>query len=312
LEIWQAVVLGLVEGMSEYLPVSSTGHVVLAEALLGLRTGEGQGTHEALDSLSIVIQGGAILAVAGLYWPRIVQMLRGMLGRDRAGLRLLANLMIAFLPAAVIGTLANDWIRSHLFHAWPVAGAMVVGGVYMIVFERLRARGVFGTPMQPGADGDIELPPGEIAGGGVEDVTPVKALFIGLMQVVSMWPGTSRSMMTITGAEAIGFRPAAAAEFSFLLGLPTLGAATLYSLYKNMKSARDSGGVAHGGHGNLFEQIGALPVVVGLLVSTAAAAVAVRFLVIFLNRHGLSVFGWYRIVVGTVLLGMIATENLKF
>jgi len=128
MNIAEAVILGLVEGITEYLPVSSTGHLIIASSLLGLKGEEHKG---AIDAFEIVVQGGAILAVMGLYWPRFIQMLRGMLGLDPAGLRLLLNIVIAFLPAAVIGVMIHSWIKAHLFFAGPVVAAMIVGGVYM-------------------------------------------------------------------------------------------------------------------------------------------------------------------------------------
>ena len=202
---WQAVILGLVEGITEFLPVSSTGHLIITSNLLGLTDAKSK---SAIDAFEIVIQGGAILAVVGLYWARFVQMLRGLLGMDNAGFKLLLNIVVAFLPAAVIGLLIKKWINQHLFYAWPVVLAFAVGGVYMIVVEARRS-------------GRMGRPPYEGAGKGIEDMTALDALRIGALQVLAMWPGTSRSMMTITGGYFGGLRPAAAAEFSFLLGVPT-------------------------------------------------------------------------------------------
>jgi len=283
MEWWQAIVLGLVEGITEYLPVSSTGHLILASALLGLDTPESKG---AVDAFNIVIQGGAILAVLGLYRARVLQMLRGLMGRDPVGLRLVVCLAIAFLPAAVFGVLLDDWIEARLFHTGPVVAALILGGVFMILLDRWRN----GTFVQARYHGTER---------GVEDITPGRALIIGLMQCVAMWPGTSRSMMTITGGVLVGLRPAAAAEFSFLLGVPTLGAACVYKLVKNLKHASDTGTP------NLFDQLGWGPVILGLVVATISAAFAVRWLVGFLNRRGLEPFGWYRIVLGVCVLGLI-------
>lgn len=281
---WHAIILGLVEGITEYLPISSTGHLILASAFLGLDTPQAK---NAVDAFNIVIQGGAILAVLGLYWPRVVQMLRGLVGRDAVGLRLAVCLVIAFLPAAIVGALLDDWIEARLFHTGPVVAALVLGGVFMILLDRWRT-GAFSTAKYHGR----EL--------GVEDITPGKALFIGCMQCAAMWPGTSRSMMTITGGVLAGLRPAAAAEFSFLLGLPTLGAACVYKLYKNLKHAHE----AH--VPNLFDQLGWGPVILGIVVAALSAAIAVKWLVGFLNRRGLEPFGWYRIVLGVCVLGLIA------
>lgn len=283
MDIVQAVILGLVEGITEYLPVSSTGHLIIASSLLGLK---GEEHKEAIDAFEIVVQGGAILAVLGLYWPRFVQMLRGVLGLDPAGLRLLLNIAIAFLPAAIVGLVIHKWIKAHLFFAGPVVAAMIVGGVYMLVVDEWR-KGRFGV-------GRFHS-----AGKGVDELTFVDALKIGCLQVLSMWPGTSRSMMTITGGMFCGLRPSAAAEFSFLLGMPTLLAATLKELYSNYKDHRDLG------EPMFYEVLGVTPVVVGILVAAVSAAFAVKWLVGFLNRHGLAPFGWYRIVAGLALAGLI-------
>ncbi len=283
---WQAVILGIVEGITEYLPISSTGHLIITSAFLGLDQDET--AKGAVDAFNIVIQGGAILAVLGLYRERILQMLKGLVGADRDGRRLLINLIIAFIPAVVLGLALNDLIEALLFFPLPVAVALVVGGVYMLLVERWR-RG-----RSEATDDDRS------SGLGVEDLTPLKALFIGFMQCIAMWPGTSRSMMTITGGVFVGLRPAAAAEFSFLLGLPTLGGAMCLTLFKDYLATRD-------GEASLFAQLGVSPVLIGIAVATVSAAIAVRWLVSFLNTHGLAPFGWYRIVFGLVLVGLILT-----
>ena len=278
LEKWQAALLGLVEGITEYLPVSSTGHLILVESLLGLDNPE---TKVALDAFSIVIQGGAILAVLGLYWPRVLQLLRGSVGRDPAGLRLLVNIAIAFLPAALLGPLVDDWLEEHLFRPLPVLAALFAGGIWMLWLDRDRSR----TAAEPAL--------------ALEALHWRQALAIGLLQCVAMWPGTSRSMMTIGGGTLVGLRPREAAEFSFLLGLPTLGAACLFRLAKNLHaSARD-------GTPNLIETLGAGSVALGLVVATLSAALAVRWLVAFLNRNGLAAFGWYRIGLCAVMAGLL-------
>lgn len=282
----QAIILGIVEGITEYLPVSSTGHLILAAALLGL---DGPERKAAVDAFNIVVQGGAILAVLGLYRARVVQMIRGVLGRDGAGARLAVNLVVAFLPAAGLGVLLDDLIESYLFFPGPVIAALVLGGVYMMGLDQWR-QGRFSMPRARGAELEIE------------DLTPGKALVIGLMQCVAMWPGTSRSMMTIAGGTLLGLRPAQAAEFSFLLGLPTLGGACVYKLLKNLKRAHESGAP------NLIEQLGGVNVAIGLVVATVSAAIAVKWLVGFLNRRGLAPFGWYRLALTAVLAGLILMD----
>lgn len=282
-EIWHAVVLGLVEGITEYLPISSTGHLIIAADVMKLDT---PAMRESVNAFNIVVQGGAILAVVGLYWPRFMQMLKGLMGQDKAGLNLVVCLGIAFMPAAIAGVLLKSFIEEHLFSVSAVAIALVLGGLYMIVLEWWR-RGKFSLPLHHKS----QL--------GVEDITPIKALQIGLLQCIAMWPGTSRSMMTITGGYLVGLRPAAAAEFSFLLGVPTLTAACGYSLFKNLKHAHDAK------LPSMFDTLGVVPVAVGIVVAAVSAAVAVKFLVGALNKSGLTPFGIYRIVLAVVLIGLV-------
>lgn len=287
LQIWHAVVLGLVEGITEYLPISSTGHLIIAKALMGLTD---EKTSRSVDDFLIVIQGGAILAVLGLYWPRVMQMLRGLLGKDPAGFKLACNLVLGFIPAGVFGLLLDKWIESRLFYLGPVLAAVLVGGVFMMWIDQWRG-GRFGLVKYHSCLRSIE------------DLSPLDALLIGFMQCIAMWPGTSRSMMTMTGGFLVGLRPRAAAEFAFLLGLPTLGGATVLKLVKNLWHAHKTG------EPNLFQDLGIMPAVVGILVAAIAAAVAVKWLVGFLNRHGLTPFGWYRIALFVVLL-ILASRNV--
>ncbi len=289
----QAVILGLVEGITEYLPVSSTGHLILAAAFLKL---DDPSVKSSVDAFNIVIQGGAILAVLGLYFPRVLSMLKGLAGKDKAGLRLAINILIAFAPAAVLGVLLDDWISSRLFSPGPVIAALVVGGIYMIALDIWRKKKF--APSAPSANAQSGL--------GIDDLTPMKSLFIGFMQCFAMWPGTSRSMMTITGGVMTGLRPAQAAEFSFLLGLPTLGGACCYKLLKNLKHASETG------EPNLFEQLGYLPVILGILVAAISAALAVKWLVGFLNKHGLTPFGIYRILLGVLLGTLVLADIVRF
>ena len=271
MEWWQAALLGLVEGITEYLPISSTGHLILASSFLGVDRPE---QRSALAAFQIAIQGGAILAVLGLYAPRVAQMTRGAVGRDPAGLRLRGPGAIAFLPAARLGPLLDDVIEQHLFQPLPVLIALFMGGLWMIWLDRVR------RPAQ---------------GVGVESLTARAALAIGLFQCIAMWPGTSRSMMTIAGGVLLGLRASSAAEFSFLLGVPTLGAACLYKLAKNLIESSQTGAP------NLFEVLGVGVTLIGFAVAAVSAALAVHWLVRFLERHGLAPFGWYRIALSVVL-----------
>ncbi len=289
----QALILGLVEGITEYLPISSTGHLIIASSLMGLDETPTQ--KSAVDTFNIVIQGGAILAVLGLYFPRVVQMCRGLLGKDAAGLALAIRIIVAFLPAAVLGVLLNDLIEALLFNTPSVLTALALGGIFMIVLDRVRMREHRrGVP----AENDSEL-----LGPDLHEISIGKAMAIGALQCVAMVPGTSRSMMTIAGGVLVGLHPRRAAEFSFLLGLPTLGGACVYSILKTLT----------GDGPNMFEVIGWTPIAIGLIAATVSAALAVRWLVGFLNRHGLALFGYYRIalaiVLGSLIAGGIVTLN---
>jgi undecaprenyl-diphosphatase len=271
MEAWHAALLGLVEGITEYLPISSTGHQILASSLLGLDTPEQRG---ALAAFEVAIQGGAILAVLGLYAQRVAQMVRGLFGRDPVGLRLLVCVALAFAPAALLGPLLDDPIEHYLFRPVPVLAALFLGGLWMIWLDRTRDRA---------------------HGAGLESLTPRAALAIGLFQCAAMWPGTSRSMMAIAGGVLMGLRARDAAEFSFLLGVPTLGAACAYKLLKNLLESSRTGTP------NLFEVLGIGATAIGFAVAAVSAALAVYWLVRFLERHGLAPFGWYRIALSAVL-----------
>jgi undecaprenyl-diphosphatase len=280
---WEAVVLGLVEGITEFLPVSSTGHLILASALLGL---DDPSRKAALDAFEVVVQGGAVLAVLGLYRARVRQLGRGLLGRDPGGQRLLGHLALAFLPAAGLGALLGDAAQRLLFHPGPVLAALFLGGVWMIFLARGRPTGA----------AEITSP-GRF---GIDGMSWRVALGIGLFQCAALWPGTSRSMMTIAGGVLLGLRSREAAEFSFLLGVPTLGAASLYSLARDLLRAAGTGGPT------LFEELGAGAVALGVAVATLSAALAVRWLVAFFARHGLAAFGWYRIGLALLLGGLLS------
>ena len=293
MELWHAIILGLVEGITEYLPISSTGHLILTSALLKLN--EPAQVKASVDAFNIVIQGGAILAVLGLYRARVLQMIRGLLGKDAAGLKLAINIIIAFLPAAILGVLLDDWIDAHLFFAGPVLAALFLGGLWMILLDRWRNKHLKEEARASTPESESRFRH------DIEDLTPLQALLIGFAQCLAMWPGTSRSMMTIAGGTMLGLKPRAAAEFSFLLGLPTLGGACVYKLYKNITESADANVP------NLFEQLGWTAVIVGTAVATVSAALAVKWLVSFLTKHGLAPFGWYRIALTALLGALIAT-----
>jgi undecaprenyl-diphosphatase len=263
-----ALLLGVVEGLTEYLPVSSTGHLILAGHFLGLPD------DDSTKSFEIVIQLGAILAVVAHYRTLIARHLRGLMGGEGASLRLIVALALAFVPTAVAGVLLRKTIKAHLFGLAPVAAALLVGGVAMIVVERVRARRAV-----HGED-------------GLDAVTPARALAIGLGQCVSMWPGSSRSMCTIVAGQLSGLSTATAAEFSFLLALPTLGAATIFEAFK----ARHE----------LAGHVSGAALATGLVVSFFVAWGVIASFLAYLRRRGLEPFGWYRIVLGFVVMWVIA------
>lgn len=272
MQIWQALILGLVEGVTEFLPVSSTGHLILASSLMGL---EG----EAVKSYEVAIQAGAILAVVLVYRERLGTMLRGMLGRDRDGLRLAWLLFLAFLPAAVLGLAFGHWIKAHLFGPMPVVVALAGGAGILFIGEGVREARAERNPPPREAD--------------LADLTPSHALLIGFAQCIAMWPGTSRSLVTLVAALLLGYRLAAAVEFAFLLGLITLGAATA-------KETWESGQL-------MWNTFGALPIILGFLAAAVTAFIAVKWMVGYLNRHGLALFGWYRLgLAGLLLLLFVA------
>ncbi len=260
-----AALLGIVEGITEYLPVSSTGHLILAGHFLGLADEDA-----AVKSFEIVIQLGSLLAVVAHYRALLVERVRGLFARDEAAWRLLASIAVAFLPVAVLGLLLAKTIKAHLFAPLPVAIALATGGVLMIAVERLRARRA-----APALD-------------GLDHVTPRRALAVGLGQCLSLIPGTSRSMCTIVSGQLAGLSTGTAAEFSFLVALPTLGAATLYEGWK----ARHVLGASVGGAG----------LAIGLVVSFFVAWGVIATFLSYLRRRGLEPFGWYRIVFGALVL----------
>jgi undecaprenyl-diphosphatase len=291
-----AVILGLVEGLTEFLPVSSTGHLVLVNHLLGFNsedpardragnllyahgldelTGSPLTIKNLADSYAIVIQIGAIAAVMIIFWSRVRAMALGVLGKNPQGLLLARNLLAAFLPAVVIGLLLEDWIDRYLFDSLAVVFALFAGGLLMLAVEAWRRR------KAPDA--------GE--GPDLHEITLGQSLTVGLLQCVAMWPGTSRSMMTIVGGYFIGLSPRRAAEFSFLLGLITLSAA---SLYKGAK-----GGTF------MLAAFGFGPLLVGCLVAAVSAAIAVKWMISYLSRRGLGAFAWYRMGLALVVLWFI-------
>lgn len=288
MEPWQAFILGVIEGITEYLPVSSTGHLLVAQHFMGIGGPVGSQAKAAADAFAVCIQGGAILAVLGLYWPRVLQMIRGVLGKDAQGLKLGIAILAGFLPAAVIGLLISHWLKAHLFGMWPVISAWVIGGIAILVTAWWRRK----TPPR---------------GGGVdlEHLTWQLAVIIGLLQCVAMCPGTSRSLMTICGGLFVGLSVSAAVEYSFLLGVLTLTAATFKEAADKVADFGPDYNTRFGGTHLMIHQYGITPMLIGIVAAAAAAALAVKWLVSYLQSHGLSVFGWYRIALGVVVGGLL-------
>jgi len=256
--LFKAALLGVVEGLTEFLPVSSTGHLILAGQLVGF-------VGEKAKLFEIVIQGAAILAVVWEYRARFMGVLGG-LGKQRLANRFALNLFIAFLPLAVLGLLFNKAIKAHLFNAYTVAAAFIIGGVIILFVER--------TQRIPRV---IE----------VDDMRPLDALKLGIAQAFGLFPGMSRSGSTIIGGMLFGLSRKAATEFSFFLAVPTLVAATFYSLYKerHLLDAADTG-----------------MWVVGAVTAFISAFVCVRWLIRFVSTHDFKAFAWYRIAFGVVVL----------
>ncbi len=256
-----AGLLGIVEGLTEFLPVSSTGHLILADALLGI---EGP----ASKLFDIVIQLGAILAVCWVYRARFTAAAAG-ISSDPISQRFVANIVIAFLPAAVVGVVAHRFIKEVLFSPWVVAISLIVGGILILVIERVRPR-----PR-------IE---------NVDDMKMRTALAIGCCQILAMIPGVSRAGATIMGAMMLRVDRAAATQFSFFLAVPTMLGATVYDLYKNRAILSVENGTL---------------IAIGFVVAFLCALFVVRTLVGFVSRHGFGVFAWYRIALGGVALALL-------
>lgn len=254
----KAAILGLVEGATEFIPVSSTGHLILAEEWLGF-------TGPMAETFAIVIQLGAILAIVWIYREKVFSTL-ARAPQDRAARLFVINLIVAFLPSAVVGVLIHDWMKEHLFNPITVAWALVVGGIAILLIERWN-------------------PPVKIE--DVDHVPSRKALGIGFAQILSLFPGVSRSGATIMGARSLGLSRKAAAEFSFFLAIPTMAAASGYDLFKSRDLLRASD----------------FPVfAVGFIVAFVSAVLVVRLFLNFVSRHTFVPFAWYRIVFGSFLL----------
>jgi undecaprenyl-diphosphatase len=260
------IILGIVEGLTEYLPVSSTGHLILATELLGYDA-------ERWALFNVAIQPGAILAIVVLYWRTFRDVLVGMFRREPTAWRFVRNLLISFFPAVVLGLLLGDQIDAMLENATVVAWALIIGGIAIILIERL---------IKVSPSPAVEHPAEMVAG-----VTLRQSVMIGLVQCLAMIPGVSRSGATIMGAVALGIDRKTAADFSFFLAVPTLTGATVLQMAKH--------------HDQLVAGMGT-NILIGALVSFVVAIVVVKLFVAFVQRHGFTPFGWYRIVAGVAAL----------
>jgi undecaprenyl-diphosphatase len=257
-ELIKAIILGLVEGVTEFIPVSSTGHLIVVSDWLDF-------TGERAKTFEIFIQLGAILAIVWLYRRTFAALALGWY-REGGSRRLLVNLIVAFLPAAMVGFLTHHWIKAHLFNPVTVAGALVAGGLVMLLIE-------WWNPATRIAE--------------VDQLRPPTALGIGIAQVLSLFPGVSRSGATIMGGFSLGLSRRTATEFSFFLAVPVMIAATLFDLVDS-RSALSSADTS------LFA--------VGFVVAFCSALVVVKAFLGYVSRRSFRAFAWYRIAVGAVLL----------
>jgi undecaprenyl-diphosphatase len=260
--IWKTVLIGVVEGLTEFLPVSSTGHIILAEEVLHFQGPPGK-------VFEIVIQFGAILAVVVLYWAKIWATVTGVLNRERVALHFAWVVVVAFLPAAVIGVALHKYITVLLGKPVVVAVSFIVGGIAILIIERYAQRPRIKA---------------------VDDIDWKTALFIGFCQCLAMIPGVSRSGATIMAARVLRVGRATSAEFSFFLAIPTMLGATVFDLYKNWST---------------LDWHGSGLIALGLVVSFLSALVVVRAFVAFISRHGFGIFAWYRIAVGALALVLL-------
>jgi len=266
----KAAVMGLVEGLTEFLPISSTGHLILTASLIDF-------TGESVKVFEIAIQTGAMFAVVWQYRERLARTVGG-LGHDPVAQRFARNVIVAFLPAVAAGLALGSWVKQHLFHPVPVALAFVVGGLIILWVER-RHKAMYGERDLEGArKARVET---------VDDMSATDALKVGLLQCLALIPGTSRSGATIIGALMLGFSRKSATEFSFYLGIPTLMGAGAYSVWKERE---------------LLRWADAPMFAVGTVVAFFSALLCIRWLIRYVSTHDFTMFAWYRIVFGAIVL----------
>ena len=274
IELLKVILLGIVEGITEWLPVSSTGHMILVEELVSLRLSD-----EFMEMFRVVVQLGAVLAVVVLYFRKLFPFTKDKSPAERKScFRLWGMILIACVPAAVIGVLLDDWLDAHLYNYVTVAVTLIVYGIAFILIEKRNA----------GRTAAI---------GTVEEIDAKSAVKIGLFQVLSLIPGTSRSGSTILGGMLCGVSRPAGAEFSFFLAIPVMLGASFLKLLK---------------FGFAFSMWEIIILAAGTLVAFITSLVAIRFLVSFVRRHSFAVFGYYRIVLGILVLGYFLVKNGVF
>lgn len=272
MDILDSIIIAIVEGLTEFLPVSSTGHMIIAQNILGVES------TNYVKAFTFIIQFGAILSVVWLYWKRFFQLNHtpapegaGWVKRFLHKYDFYWKLFIAFIPAAVFGLLFSDAIDAMLEKVWVVAVTLVIGGIFMLFCDKIFNKGSEDTKM-----------------------TEKRALMVGLFQCISMIPGVSRSMATIVGGMAQKMTRKAAAEFSFFLAVPTMLGATVYKCYKLIKEDPSI----------ITDNMTTL--IIGNVVAFIVAVLAIKFFINFVSKHGFKAFGWYRIIIGGAILIMIA------
>jgi undecaprenyl-diphosphatase len=272
----KAAALGLVEGITEFLPVSSTGHLLVAERIL--KVGQNDNTKEATDAYTVIIQLGAILAVLVVSWKRIQSIFMGLVGKSEDGRKLLIALVCALVPTAIIGLALDKTAEKYLLKVPVVAAAWALGAVAIFLLHS-------------------HYKNAQTGGKRLELLTPKNAVIIGLVQTIAVvLPGTSRSLVTILAAVVLGFSLSAAVEFSFLLGLATLSAAALLKIKTDGQLVLDT--------------FGTTAPLIGLVVAAISAAAAVKWMISYLNNHDLRLFGIYRIGAAVLTLGLLAAGTI--
>lgn len=276
MNVFETIIIAIVEGLTEFLPVSSTGHMIIAQNLLGVES------TDFVKAFIFIIQFGAILSVLVLYWKRFFQLNRTPLPEDTPMIKRLLHkydfywkLFIAFIPAAIFGLRFSDAIDAMLERVEVVAVTLILGGIFMLFCDRIFNKGSEETVL-----------------------TEKRALMVGLFQCISMIPGVSRSMATIVGGMAQRLTRKAAAEFSFFLAVPTMLGATVYKVYDLIKK---------GGTEIITDNISTL--LIGNVVAFIVALLAIKFFINFVTKYGFKAFGWYRIVVGALILILLFTGH---